>query len=115
MVKAGQPKLVAAVDEITFSGAEALKAGKKMFYVTHLGAFQLTSHGLQLVLSVPGVPPEAVVRMAPDAMVSVSPHVEVVPACVVSGGKEFDSFLPRPRVVEGLNRLDWVTKPLAKL
>ena len=53
--KPGKPKFVEAVDEITFNGAEALKSGKKVFYVTHVGAFQLTPRGMELIRVMPGI------------------------------------------------------------
>lgn len=55
VVSAGTPKFLDRVDEITFSGREALKAGKRVFYVTHLGAFQLTPQGMELIRVMPGV------------------------------------------------------------
>lgn len=53
--KRGRAKFVDRVDEVTFSGKEALKQGKQVFYVTHLGAFRLTDRGMELVVSMPGV------------------------------------------------------------
>lgn len=55
VVRPGTPKLVERVREVTFNGAEALRAGKKVFYVTHLGALELTARGLELVAVMPGV------------------------------------------------------------
>lgn len=51
----GIPKFVEQVDEITFNGAEALKRGKRVFYITNIGAFQLTETGLKLIAVMPGV------------------------------------------------------------
>ena len=55
LVEPGKPKFVEKVDEITFSGQQALRAGKRVFYVTNLGVFQLTARGLELIRVVPGV------------------------------------------------------------
>lgn len=55
MVKAGKPKFVRKVDQITFSAEEALRMGKKVFYVTHVGIFRLTRSGLVLEKVAPGV------------------------------------------------------------
>jgi propionate CoA-transferase len=55
IVKPGPPKFVDKVSEITFSGQEALKAGKKVFYVTAVGVFQLTDAGMRLILVMPGI------------------------------------------------------------
>lgn len=51
----GKPKFIDKVDEITFNGQEALKEGKQVFYVTHVGAFRLTERGMELMYVVPGV------------------------------------------------------------
>lgn len=55
MVKPGKPKFVDAVDEITFSGPEALKHGKKVYYCTSVGVFQLTGRGMELIEVMPGI------------------------------------------------------------
>jgi len=55
ITKPGQPKFVEEVDEITFNGSEALKAGKKIYYCTNVGVFQLTSHGMELIEVMPGI------------------------------------------------------------
>lgn len=47
--KHGQPKFIDKVDQITFCGQEALKAGKNVFYVTDVGVFQLTKQGMTLI------------------------------------------------------------------
>lgn len=51
----GAPKFIDQVSEITFNGAEALRLGKKVFYVTHVGAFQLTKRGMELIYVMPGI------------------------------------------------------------
>jgi propionate CoA-transferase len=51
----GKPKFIEQVSEITFSGQEALRAGKKVFYCTNVGVFQLTSRGMELICVMPGV------------------------------------------------------------
>ncbi|MGC8738298.1 MAG: CoA-transferase [Candidatus Hydrogenedens sp.] len=55
VLKAGQPKFIEKVSEITFNGQEALKVGKKVFYITHIGAFALTERGMELRWIMPGV------------------------------------------------------------
>jgi len=55
IAKAGRPKFVDNVDAITFSGSEALKAGKKVFYNTNVGVFKLTERGMELIKVMPGV------------------------------------------------------------
>ena len=51
----GTPKFVDKVDEITFSGPEAVKAGKKVFYCTNVGVFRLTERGMELIRIMPGI------------------------------------------------------------
>jgi len=53
--KPGKMKFVDRVDEVTFNGQEALKTGKVVFYVTHVGAFRLTPRGMELVNVMPGI------------------------------------------------------------
>ena len=55
VIKPGAPKFIEKVSEITFSGKEALKAGKKVFYITTVGVFQLTERGMELILVMPGI------------------------------------------------------------
>jgi propionate CoA-transferase len=55
IVKRGTPKFVERVDEITFNGARAVAAGKQVFYATHVGLFQLTRRGMELIRVMPGI------------------------------------------------------------
>lgn len=47
--KRGLPKFIDQVDQITFSGKEAVKAGKNVFYITDVGTFKLTPEGMLLI------------------------------------------------------------------
>jgi propionate CoA-transferase len=51
----GTPKFVEQVDEVTFNGARALAAGKRVYYATHVGLFRLTRRGMTLVRIMPGI------------------------------------------------------------
>ena len=55
IVKPGAPKFVDKVSEITFSGQQALKSGKQVFYVTTVGVFKLTPRGMELIRVMPGI------------------------------------------------------------
>jgi propionate CoA-transferase len=55
ITKEGTPKFVTRVDEITFNGQEALKAGKNVYYCTNVGIFHLTERGMELIEVMPGV------------------------------------------------------------
>ena len=53
--KAGVAKFVDHVDEVTFCGPRAVRAGKRVFFATHVGLFRLTRRGMELVGVMPGV------------------------------------------------------------
>lgn len=55
IVRRGQPKLVARVAERCFDAARALRAGKRILYVTSVGVFEATASGLALVRVMPGI------------------------------------------------------------
>lgn len=58
ILKYGNPKFVEQVREITFNGNEALKSGKKIYYISEVGIFQLTERGLELIFIEPGIDPD---------------------------------------------------------
>jgi propionate CoA-transferase len=55
IVKRGTPKFIEEVDEVTFNGPRALQKGQRIFYVTHIGVFELTVRGMQLIRVMPGI------------------------------------------------------------
>jgi propionate CoA-transferase len=82
----GTPKLIDAVSEVTFSGAEALKAGKEVWYVTTVGAFRLTAGGLVLEIVMPGVDVDRDIRPNCAVRFGVPPDGPVeAPASVLTG------------------------------
>ncbi len=83
--KTGSSKFVTQVDEVTFNGAEALKMGKQVFYVTNPGVFQLTEKGLELRWLVPGVDVERDILAASKATIHIPEDVETVEASVLTG------------------------------
>lgn len=83
----GAPKFVAAVDEITFRGDEALRAGKTVLYCTDVGVFMLTARGMELVYRMPGVDVRDDVIAATPMRVVLPPsgRVPLVDEAVVTG------------------------------
>jgi len=82
----GPCKVVPAVDEITFAGAEALKAGKTVHYVTNVGVFRLTERGLLLVEVMPGVDVQRDILAVAGAPIVLPPgDVPRVDPAVVTG------------------------------
>jgi propionate CoA-transferase len=51
----GVAKFVDHVDEVTFCGPRAVRAGKRVFFATHVGLFRLTRRGMELIGVMPGV------------------------------------------------------------
>jgi propionate CoA-transferase len=89
IARPGIPKFVDRVDEVTFNGAEALKRGKKVFYVTNVGAFRLTERGMELIAVMPGIDVQRdIVSGCPMRVVlPESGKVPIVDDAIVSGKK----------------------------
>jgi propionate CoA-transferase len=86
ILKPGIPKFVEHVDEITFNGAEAVKKGQHVWYVTNVGVFRLTARGLELDRVVPGVDIRRdIVDGSPARIVVPEGDVPVVDASVLTG------------------------------
>jgi propionate CoA-transferase len=84
--KAGTPKFVDHVDEVTFSGPEALRQGKSVFYCTNVGVFRLTGRGMELAQVMPGIDVERDVLRGPMKVVlPADGKVPVVGEDVVTG------------------------------
>ena len=85
--KAGKPKFVGAVDEITLSGSESLRQGKQVYFVTHVGIFQLTARGLTLIEVMPGIDiaRDILSNQAPRIVLPEDGRVRVADASIVTG------------------------------
>ena len=85
--KAGKPKFVGAVDEITLSGRAALRQGKQVYFVTHVGILQLTARGLTLIEVMPGIDiaHDILSNQAPRIVLPEDGQVRVADASIVTG------------------------------
>jgi len=87
IVEPREPKFKDRVSEITFSGRQALKAGKKVFFATTVGLFELTERGMELRCIMPGIDLRRDV-LEPSSMKVVLPpsgDVPTVDASIVTG------------------------------
>jgi len=87
IVRRGQPKFVHSVDEITYNGRRGLDAGKRVFFATHVGLFQLTRSGMTLVRVMPGidVQRDIIDATAMKVILPRSGQVPLVPRSIVTG------------------------------
>jgi propionate CoA-transferase len=86
--KPGACKFVDRVSHITFSGREALRMGKKVFYVTNVGVFALKPKGLELREVMPGIDVERDILNVCSAHIHLPENgqVSIVDTAVVDGG-----------------------------
>lgn len=77
----GKPKFVAQVDEVTFSGRQALADGKDVYYVTNVGVFRLTLDGPELMWLMPGIDVER------DILPNTTARLRIPDAPSVVGGE----------------------------
>ena len=87
IIKPGIPKFVDKVDEITCSGKQTLKHGKKAYYCTNVGIFKLTERGMELMEVMPGVDIEKdLIKGCPmKVMLPESGKVPLVSEDIVTG------------------------------
>lgn len=87
--KPGACKFVEKVSHITFSAQEALKQGKKVFYVTNVGVFALTPRGLELRLVMPGIDVKRDIRQVCQArfLLPADGNVAVADPAVLTGSQ----------------------------
>jgi propionate CoA-transferase len=83
--RGGRPKFIERVREVTFSGPRALAAGKRVYYVTHVGVFRLAERGLELIRLMPGVDVERDVLAHSGARIFVADDLQEADAAIVHG------------------------------
>ncbi len=85
IVKKGIPKFVDTLNEVTFNAKEALKQGKKVYYVTTVGIFRLTEKGVELYRVMPGVDIKKDILANSSARIIIPENVDVVGQDIVTG------------------------------
>jgi propionate CoA-transferase len=86
VLEPGKPKFIKKVDEITFNGMEAVRHGKTVFYVTHVGAFRLTDQGMELIYIMPGIDLQRdILDACPMPVLVPECGPELAPESVVTG------------------------------
>jgi len=87
ITRPGPVKFVERVSETTFSGPQALAAGKNVYYATSVGLFQLTPRGMTLQEVMPGIDVrQEILEASPMKIVlPESGDVPCVPAEIVTG------------------------------
>ena len=76
IVSDGGIKFVKKVQQITFSGAQAVKSGQKVLYITERAVFRLTPEGLELIEIAEGVDLEKDVFGKMEFRPRVSPNLK---------------------------------------
>ena len=113
--KRGKPKFIERVDEICFSGRQALAKGQRAFYVCEVGLFQLTPRGMALVGIMPGIDLERDI-LACTTMKVVLPEAGTVPILplAILTGKGFRLTLGQGKTQQGRRRAD-VRNPIPSI
>ena len=93
LARRGTPNFVDKVDEVTFSGPQALVGGKQVYYATNVGTFRLTVDGLELMSLMPGIDVDRDILANTSARILIPESLQTVDASVVTG-QGFD--LSRP-------------------
>ncbi|MCX5849316.1 MAG: hypothetical protein NTW65_07685 [Deltaproteobacteria bacterium] len=83
--KQGSPKFIKRVNEISFNAKGAVAKGTKVYYVSTVGIFQLTSGGLELIRVMPGVDIKKDIINASGAKISAKENVPLVSNDLVTG------------------------------
>jgi len=75
-------KYVREVEEVTLSGAQALKKGQRVTFVTERAVFQLDAGGIVLTEVAPGIDIDRDIRPAVGFDLRIAPNVGTMPAIV---------------------------------
>jgi propionate CoA-transferase len=102
LMKAGQPKFLKRVREITFNGRIGAMKGQRVFYVTEVGLFRLRPEGIELQAIFPGIDIESDILSHTDAKLLIPPYreIEVIGRDILSG-ERFSLKLPKKEELQG--------------
>ena len=75
-------KFVKEVEQITFSGKQAIKNGQEVYYVTERAVFKLVKEGVELIEIAPGVELEKDILNQMAFKPLISPNLKVMPSCL---------------------------------
>ena len=84
VLRRGRPKFVARVAERCFDAARALRAGKRIFYVTPVGVFRRTEHGLEVASVMPGIDVQRDVLAVAPFPIALPARVPVIDPAVLA-------------------------------
>jgi propionate CoA-transferase len=79
-------KFTRRVEQITFSGPEALRRGKEVLYITERAVFRLTGSGLELIEIAPGIDLSEAVLGQMDFTPAIAANLRIMPASVFGCG-----------------------------
>lgn len=83
--KQSHPKFVEKIREISFNARRAVADGKKVYYVTTVGIFQLTDAGVELISVMPGIDIEKDIINFSKAKIIAKKDVPLVSNDLVTG------------------------------
>jgi propionate CoA-transferase len=80
------PKMVQAVEHVTFSGTRAREQGQEVLYVTERGVIRLTEAGLVVTEIMPGIDPARDIVAASEGRVTVAENATRMPLSLLAQG-----------------------------
>ena len=95
-------KFVKKVEQVSFSGKDAVRTGKKVTFITERGVFRLTGHGLELVEIAPGIDLERDILQKMEFVPKISENLKQMDARIFQPQK-LNLVLREKNTEEGLS------------